>query len=206
VLVDSEPVGCRVLAEILQGYGIACDAETVHRRFVGLNMAAVIAKLAAEDGFVAPADLTERNRAATLAALAAEGVAPIPGVAVMLDAVEAAGFATCVASAGRFQKMRLTLGLAGLLPRFEGRLFSAEQVARSKPAPDLFLLAAATLGHAPEACVVVEDSLPGLEAARNAGMRAVAYTAGPWSDRAAMAALAWRSIDDMAELPRLLGL
>ena len=206
MLVDSEPVACRVLAEVLQGHGIACDAVTAYRRFVGLRMASVLAALAAQDGFVAPADFVERTRAATLAALAAEGVAPIPGVATAVDAIAAAGPATCVASSGRFEKMRLTLGLSGLLPRFEGRLFSGEQVAHSKPAPDLFLLAAATLGQRPADCVVVEDSLPGLEAARAAGMRAVAYTAAPWSDRAAMAALAWHSIDDMAALSELLGI
>jgi beta-phosphoglucomutase-like phosphatase (HAD superfamily) len=102
--------------------------------------------------------------------------------------------------------MRLTLGLTGLLPRFEGRQFSAHQVAEGKPAPDLFLFAAKSMGVAPADCIVVEDAMAGLEGARNARMRSVAYTAFPWSDRAAMAALAWRSIDDMAELPGLLGL
>jgi beta-phosphoglucomutase-like phosphatase (HAD superfamily) len=102
--------------------------------------------------------------------------------------------------------MHLTLGLTGLLPRFEGHLFSAVQVPRGKPAPDIFLHAASALGIAPSGCLVVEDSSAGLEAARAAGMRAVAYTAAPWCDRAAMVALAWRTLDDMAALPQLLDL
>jgi len=206
VLVDSEAIGCRVLAEILQGHGIACDAAAVHRRFVGRNLPSVMRILAAEDGWTAPEDFPTAVREATLAALRTEGVQPIPGIVAALDAIDAAGLATCVASSGRFEKMRTTLGITGLLPRFEGRLFSAHQVKEGKPAPDLFLFAAASLGVAPADCVVVEDAPAGLEAARNAGMRAVAYTASPWSDRATMQALAWRSIDDMAELPRLLGL
>ena len=78
----------------------------------------------------------------------------------------------CVASSGEHEKMRLTLGLTGLLPRFEGRMFSATEVERGKPHPDLFLYAARSLGARPERCVVVEDSLPGVLAARAAGMTA----------------------------------
>lgn len=74
--------------------------------------------------------------------------------------------------------MRLTLGPTGLHDRFEGRIFSASQVANGKPAPDLFLFAAESMGVAPESCVVVEDSPSGVEAARAAGMRCVAYAAG----------------------------
>lgn len=203
VLVDSEPVGCRVLAEILQGHGISCDTQSVHRRFVGRNLPSVVRILAAEEGWTAPEDFPTQVRSATLAALKAEGVLPIPGIVAALDAIEGAGLATCVASSGRFEKMRTTLGLTGLLPRFEGRLFSAHQVAEGKPAPDLFLFAAAEMGAAPEACVVVEDSPAGLQAA---GMRAIAYAAGSLADRAALTGLAGAVIDDMVELPKAVGL
>jgi len=194
------------MAEVLRDHGIACDEASVHRRFVGRSMASVVALLASEEGFVAPSGFPSQVRAATFSALQAEGVAAIPGIAEVLDRIEAAGIATCVASSGLPEKMRLTLGLTGLLPRFEGHLFSAVQVPRGKPAPDIFLFAANELGIAPSDCLVVEDSSAGLEAARAAGMRAIAYAAAPWSDRAAMAALAWRSIDDMSALPGLLGL
>lgn len=205
VLVDSEPIGCRVLAEILRGHGIACDTASVHRRFVGRTIPSVMRMLAAEEGWIAPEDLPTEVRTATLAALNAEGVQPIPGIVAALDAIEGAGLATCVASSGRFEKMRTTLGLTGLLPRFEGRLFSAQQVAEGKPAPDLFLFAAASLGVAPADCLVVEDSPAGLQAARAAGMPAVAFAGGP-TERDLLAGLGDWTLEDMARLPALLGL
>ncbi|HKY96125.1 MAG TPA: HAD hydrolase-like protein, partial [Kiloniellales bacterium] len=139
VLVDSEAISCRVFTEILQGHGLACDVASVHRRFVGRNLPSILRILAAEEGWTAPVDFPAEVRTATLAALSAEGVQPVPGIVPALDAIAAAGLSTCVASSGRFEKMRMTLGLTGLLPRFEGRLFSAHQVAEGKPAPDLFL-------------------------------------------------------------------
>ena len=206
VLVDSEPVACRVLSQLLNRHGVACDEAAVHRRFVGRSMASVVALLAAEDGFAAPEGFVAEVRTTTFDALEREGIEAIPGVADALDRIAAAGLASCVASSGLPEKMRLTLGLAGLLPRFEGRLYSAVQVARGKPAPDVFLFAAERMGRAPADCLVVEDSLAGLEAARAAGMAAVAYAAAPGSDRAAMARLAASVIDDMAALPEAVGL
>ena len=204
VLVDSEAIGSRVLAEILRGHGYPCDAAGVHRRFVGRNLPSIVKLLAAE-GWSAPDDFPTRVRQATLAALNAEGVQPIPGIVAALDAIAGAGLATCVASSGRFEKMRTTLGLTGLLPRFEGRLFSAHQVAEGKPAPDLFLFAAASLGVAPAQCLVVEDAPAGLQAARAAGMPAVAYAPGP-AERALLAGLGDVVQEDMARLPALLGI
>jgi beta-phosphoglucomutase-like phosphatase (HAD superfamily) len=99
--------------------------------------------------------------------------------------------------------MRLTLGKTGLLARFEGRIFSGEDVARGKPAPDLFLHAAARMGAAPRECAVVEDSLPGLEAARAAGMRAFAY-AGGLVPPERLAGPGTVVFDDMRQLPELL--
>jgi HAD superfamily hydrolase (TIGR01509 family) len=204
VLVDSEPIGSRVFAEQLRAHGYACDTASVHRRFVGQNLPTVLRTLA-QEGWTAPEDFPTRVRAATLAALNAEGVRPIPGIVAALDAIESAGLATCVASSGRFEKMRTTLGLTGLLPRFEGRLFSAHQVAEGKPAPDLFLFAAAQMGVTPAACVVVEDSPAGLRAARAAGMPAVAYAGGPMA-RDLLAGHGDWTLEDMARLPALLGL
>jgi beta-phosphoglucomutase-like phosphatase (HAD superfamily) len=100
--------------------------------------------------------------------------------------------------------MRLTLGVTGLLPFFEGRVFSACQVEHPKPAPDLFLLAASTLGFAPERAVVVEDSTKGVRAALAAGMRVFGYTASVGLD--AIISAGAEPIDDLAELPARLGL
>jgi HAD superfamily hydrolase (TIGR01509 family) len=100
---------------------------------------------------------------------------PVAGVVAALDAI---AIPTCVASSGTHEKIRFTLGLTGLYERFAGRIFSVSDVARGKPAPDLFLHAAARMGVPPAQCAVVEDSRYGVEAARAAGMRAFGYAGG----------------------------
>jgi beta-phosphoglucomutase-like phosphatase (HAD superfamily) len=109
-----------------------------------------------------------------------------------------------VASSSSHERLRFTLGLTGLLERFDGRIFSAEDVRNGKPAPDLFLHAAASLGADPARCAVVEDSRYGVEAARAAGMRAFGYAGGLTpADR--LAGPDTVVFDDMCELPGLLG-
>jgi HAD superfamily hydrolase (TIGR01509 family) len=125
---------------------------------------------------------------------------PVDGVVEALDAITAP---TCVASSGTHEKMRFTLGRTGLYERFAGRIFSAQDVARGKPAPDLFLHAAHTLGADPAACAVVEDSRYGVQAARAAGMRVLAYGGG-LTPRDQLAGPDTVVFDDMRELPRLL--
>ena len=103
-------------------------------------------------------------------------------------ALQAAGLDTCVASSGLPEKMRFTLGLTGLWDLFDGRIFSSSQVPRGKPFPDLFLHAAIAMDEQPFDCTVVEDSVPGIQAARAAGMRVLAYAGAPYADREALAA------------------
>ena len=121
-----------------------------------------------------------------------------------LDAI-APHLTTCVASSGSHAKMRRTLGFTRLYDRFSGRIFSAEEVANGKPAPDLFLHAAMSIGVSPVRCVVVEDSRHGVQAARAAGMRSLGYSGG-------LTPAAWLEgadtvvFEDMRKLPALLGL
>jgi HAD superfamily hydrolase (TIGR01509 family) len=118
-------------------------------------------------------------------------------------AIDALACATCVASSGTHEKMALTLGLTELLGRFEGRIFSTTEVEHGKPAPDLFLHAAASLGADPARCAVVEDSVYGVQAARAAGMRAYGYAGGLTApDR--LAGPGTTVFSDMRELPALL--
>src|SRR6185369_11259557 len=112
---------------------------------------------------------------------------PVPGVKQAVLALQADGLATCVASSGSPEKMRFTLGLTGLWDLFDGRIFSSSQVPRGKPFPDLFLHAAISMNEQPFDCVVVEDSVPGIRAARSAGMRPLGYVGAPHADRDAMA-------------------
>ncbi len=132
-------------------------------------------------------------------------LAPIPHISETLDALPC-GF--CVASSSQPERVELALTVTGLWPRFAGRAFSATMVKRGKPAPDLFLYAAKTLGYAPPACLVVEDSPAGITAAKAANMRVVAFTGGSHATtdrhRAAIAAIAPDAlIDDMRELVSL---
>ncbi len=100
--------------------------------------------------------------------------------------------------------MAVSLGVTGLRARFDGRIFSAYQVERGKPHPDLFLFTAKTMGCAPERCVVIEDSPLGVTAARAAGMSVLGFA--PEGDGADLAAAGANLFRDMAELPALLGL
>ena len=117
------------------------------------------------------------RESAIVAAFAAE-LEPVDGVAAAVDAIQAAGYATCVASSGDHGKIRRNLAKTGLLDRFGDRLFSGDDVVNGKPAPDLFLHAAAAMGVEPARAAVVEDSRHGVEAARAAGMWVFAYTSG----------------------------
>ncbi|MDH6115637.1 HAD superfamily hydrolase (TIGR01509 family) [Kitasatospora sp. MAP12-9] len=130
----------------------------------------------------------------------ATGLAPVAGIVAALDAIT---LPTCVASSSSHERLRTTLVQTGLHDRFAGRIFSASEVANGKPAPDLFLHAAARLGVQPSRCVVVEDSQYGVAAARAAGMRAFGYAGGltpaDWLDGPHTVVF-----EDMAELPDLI--
>jgi HAD superfamily hydrolase (TIGR01509 family) len=122
---------------------------------------------------------------------------PVAGVVEALDAID---LESCVASSGPPEKIRWTLGHTGLLDRFDDRIFSATEVEHGKPAPDLFLHAAARMGWDPAECAVVEDSPAGVEAALAAGMTALGYAGWTPAERLDGA----RVFTDMAELPALL--
>jgi HAD superfamily hydrolase (TIGR01509 family) len=104
-----------------------------------------------------------------------KGLTIVPGVTDCLADLEARGVPYCVASNGEVDKIERSLTITGLLPRFAGKIFSAEMVARGKPAPDLFLHAAKTMGFPPQRCLVIEDSVHGIRAAVAAGMEAVGF-------------------------------
>jgi HAD superfamily hydrolase (TIGR01509 family) len=129
----------------------------------------------------------------------------VSGAARAVERVRSASVAVCVASQGKLEKTRLSLELTGLRDLFPDRaLFSAESVARGKPHPDLFLRAAAVMGVAPAACVVVEDTPSGVTAAVSAGMRVLGYAAD--SDEAALRRAGAEIVRSLDELPGVLGL
>ena len=198
VLVDSEPAANAVLAGLIAELGLPITAEQTQATYMGRSWASCMEILADRLGHPPPADFGERYRAGVRAAWQRE-LHPVPGVVEALDAIE---LPSCVASSGEHERMRLTLGLTGLLPRFEGRLFSATEVEHGKPAPDLFFHAASQMGFDSATTVVIEDTVPGVQAARAAGMRVLAFARLVMADD--LAAAGGEVFDDMRALPGLL--
>ncbi|MBA2409304.1 MAG: HAD family hydrolase [Gammaproteobacteria bacterium] len=198
VLVDSEVIQNRVFAHMLGQAGLAISFEEVVRQFVGLKMSQCLEIVEQRLGRALPVDFEARLQDQTFAAFERE-LKPVRGITQALDSIDAA---VCVASNGSQEKMRKTLELTGLLSHFEGRMFSATQVARPKPHPDLYLHAARKLGADPVTCAVIEDSRTGVQAAVAAQMTVFGYAAAGQGQ--ALAAAGARVFDDMRELPDLL--
>ena len=174
VLVDSERLALRVESAALARLGWPLTETEVAERFLGRSDSYMTAQIEAQIGRPIPDEWTQELAEAYRVAFDEE----LTAVDGIVEALEAIRLPTCVASSGTHDKMRRTLGLTGLYARFEGRIYSATEVARGKPEPDLFLYAAAQMGAEPARCVVVEDSPYGVQAARAAGMRSLGYAGG----------------------------
>jgi HAD superfamily hydrolase (TIGR01509 family) len=174
VLIDSERLAVKVDMLMLRELGWHLTEAEVIERFVGRSDADIQATIEDHLGGKLPAGWEKRFEPMYERVFAAE-LTPVEGV---LDALDQITLPSCVASSGTHEHLRFRLGLTGLYERFAGRIFSAEEVARGKPAPDLFLHAADRMGVPPAACIVVEDSRPGVDAARAAGMRVLAFAGG----------------------------
>ena len=203
VLVDSEPIANASFSVALRAEGLDWSIEETMRRLVGRSLKSCVDIVEDELGRKLPDDFLEKMQAVTYGNFRDAPLQPIEGVEDAVLALQAAGVATCVASSGAPEKMRFTLGLTGLWDLFGGRIFSSSQVPRGKPFPDLFLHAALSLDVQPFDCVVIEDSVPGVQAARSAGMRVLAYAGAPYADRAGLAAAGGALFDDMTRLPSL---
>lgn len=201
VLVDSEPIAGRVMAGLLTEAGLPSTYEDVMRDYRGRSMGGCLEIVRERLGREPDIDIPGRYYAAVEAAFRTE-LEPVAGIVAALDRI---GLPDCVASSGPHHKMRVSLGATGLWDRFEGRIFSASEVGVGKPAPDLFLHAAERMGFDPATTAVVEDSVPGVQAAVAAGMRALAYAAPGHTPADELAAAGGEPFADMAELPALLG-
>jgi HAD superfamily hydrolase (TIGR01509 family) len=204
VLVDSESLSCDVLAQLLTEEGLPTTLAQARRDYQGLLLSQVLAKAEQKLDRSLPRDWLdtfERQRAAVFR----RELRAVPGAAEAVERITAAGLAVCVASQGKLQKTQLSLDLTGLRHLFAERaLFSAYNVPRGKPYPDLFLHAARTMGIQAADCVVVEDSPSGVSAAVSAGMRVFGFTAD--SDETALRAAGAQTFHALADLPALLGL
>jgi HAD superfamily hydrolase (TIGR01509 family) len=203
VLVDSEPLANRSFSAALKPHGLDWSVEETMRRLMGRSLESCVEVCEAELGHKLPDDFVEKMQEVTYRSFREAPLKPVPGVEEAVRALQASGVGTCVASSGSPEKMKFTLGLTGLWDLFDGRIFSASQVPRGKPFPDLFLHAAIAMDEQPFASVVVEDSVPGIQAARSAGMRALAYAGAPYAERESLKKAGGLLFDDMKALPQL---
>lgn len=199
VLVDSEHLAAPILAETLTELGLPTTPEDVDRDFKGRSWESGLEVIERRRGEPAWPELRERYRARLFAAFD-EQLTAVEGIAEALDAID---LPHCVASSGDHERIRRGLDATGLRARFpDEAIFSADDVAHGKPAPDLFLHAAERMGFAPAATVVVEDSPAGVQAGRAAGMTVLGYAGR--CDPAELEADGAIAFASMAELPGLL--
>ncbi|MDD7972571.1 HAD family hydrolase [Roseinatronobacter alkalisoli] len=203
VVVDSEILSNRFIRDEMAAHGLDLRLDQIMELFVGGTIAGVAGR-ARELGATLPPDWVETFYPRLCDHLAL-GTPMITGIVGVLQALDAAQLPYCIGSNGRHAKMKVTLGQhPELTARFTNNVFAAQDVARPKPAPDLFLHAAGSMGYAPDASVVIEDSATGARAARAAGMRCFGYA--PEGDGAHLAAHGAVVFHSMADLPALLGI
>ncbi|KPF41334.1 HAD family phosphatase [Rhizobium sp. AAP43] len=177
VLVDSEPIALEVLIEALREKGVNIDQEGASERFLGRSLAHLAQSVEAEFGVEIDAEFLSHMREALYRRFRTD-LKPLPGIPHVMQALRDGGLSWCVASSSQKERVELSLTVTGLIDYFAPDIFSATMVKNGKPAPDLFLHAAAEMGFPPEHCIVVEDSPAGIQAARAAGMRVCAFTGG----------------------------
>jgi HAD superfamily hydrolase (TIGR01509 family) len=174
VLIDSEIVVCRLVSEELTSIGYPVSVTEIIRRYAGRPEPAMIADIEQDWGRSVPDEYFLRIKARVAEAYASE-LRPVSGIAETLTRIRAS---ICVASSSAPQKLRLGLEATGLHSRFGENIVSASYVAQGKPAPDVFIYAAGWMRAQIEHCVVIEDSIPGVEAARKAGIRTFGFVGG----------------------------
>ncbi|MTD99044.1 HAD-IA family hydrolase [Paracoccus sp. YIM 132242] len=180
-LVDSEPMSLETLAKMMTAEGLHATPDELRKRFLGMSIQAIVRHIAEALDRPDLPDFARDFEERLLARYPAE-LRVIPGIPALLDDLAAQGIAVAIATGSSVRRLGITLEVAGLADRFGANIFSADQVKRGKPAPDLFLLAAERLGIAPDACAVMEDSPHGIAGAVAAGMRGVGFTGGTHLD------------------------
>ncbi|HWX98211.1 MAG TPA: HAD-IA family hydrolase [Solirubrobacteraceae bacterium] len=204
VLVDSERISNRVLADLLTAEGLPTTLTEARRAYQGLMLSEVGTRAEAGLGRALPEGWLARFERERESAFRRE-LRPVTGASEAVQRITAAGIPVCVASQGKLAKTRLSLALTDLDSLFpEAAVFSAYSVANGKPAPDLFLYAAAAMGARAAGCIVVEDTPSGVRGAVAAGMHVLGYAAD--SDERALSDAGAEILHSLEQLPGLLGL
>ena len=204
VLVDSEVISCRAHAETLTSHGYPITADEVLNRFLGVSDREARLMIENEISRKLPNDFESQVKQATLQFYADD----LRAISYVGEAIAAIGLPKCVASSGTPEKIRHGLTCAGLYDQLAPHIFSASEVKRGKPAPDLFLFAAEQMQAAPAQCLVIEDSIPGVTGAVAAGMTVLGFHGGshcpPGHADTLRAAGAIMTFEDMRQLPDLI--
>ncbi len=174
VLIDSEVISATMLITELRAYGVEIDLEFVSRQFLGRSYPVVLKEVRQTFGISLPDSFEVQYRARLLAAFARD-LKIMPGV---LETIGRLRLPSCVATSSSPERVSQSLQLVGLTSHFGARVFTSSMVNRGKPAPDLFLHAAARMGVPPSRCLVIEDSLNGVRAGLAAGMEVWRFTGG----------------------------
>jgi HAD superfamily hydrolase (TIGR01509 family) len=201
VLVDSEEITHRVLIDALRGLGLDLTLDEALRLFMGNSLPETVAIIEGRLGGPLPPGFFPSWRERLYATFRETPVRPVSGVLEVLDSLT---IPACVVSNGPILKMQTTLGVTGLLPRFEGCLFSPDSGLPGKPSPALFLAAATAFNAEPARTIVIEDSPTGVAGAVAAGMTVLGYSGGAHTDPMMLAAAGAQVFSDMRELPGLL--
>jgi HAD superfamily hydrolase (TIGR01509 family) len=201
VLVDSEHLACAALAEVMTTLGHSMTSDEAMRAFAGRSLKDVLARAERLLSRPIPKDLGEQAAVQLMARFRRE----LQAVAGVKEAIAALPYRRCVASSSDPGRLTLSLDVTGLSALFGNNVFSAVEVANGKPAPDLFLLAARRLGEDPSSCIVIEDSVLGVEAAGAAGMAAIGFAGASHANQGLAERLAAAGaepvIHSMANLP-----
>ncbi|MFN7225049.1 MAG: HAD family hydrolase [Paracoccaceae bacterium] len=174
VLIDSEIISAQMLIDALSERGVMIDLPYVAQNFLGRSYPVVMQQIRHEFGLDLPPNFEDDYRERLLEGFRT-GLRIMPGVS---DVIDALALPCCVATSSSPRRVEMSLRLVGLWDRLGDRVFTASQVARGKPAPDLFQYAADQMGYDPEECLVIEDSLTGIAAARAAGMEVWHFVGG----------------------------
>ena len=197
VLVDSEPIGNQVLVDMANGYGADIDLDYAFKHFKGGSIYTCRDKIQALVNQPLSQDFIAEYRRRSYNAFK-EQIQPVEGVK---EVIESLSIPFCVASSGPTEKIHLNLELTGLLPYFEDNIFSCYTIEKWKPEPDVFIWAAKTMGFKPEDCVVIEDSLTGIQAAKAGGFDVFGFTAHDYNNElVAEATTTFNSMEKLLEL------
>lgn len=198
VLVDSEPIANQVLVDMANELGANIDLDYALKIFKGASIAHCYAQVADLINQDLPEDFPNEFRRRSFESFK-KNIQPVTGIRAVLENLE---LPFCVASSGPVNKIRLNLELTGLLPYFEDKIFSCFTIEKWKPDPAVFLWAAETMGFRPEECLVVEDSLSGVNAAKNGGFDVFGYTAHDYNNQ--LEGQATLTFDTMTQLLQLI--